>query len=34
MSTTIGTSVGDWNTSKKVYPNSEYSNFAKGRGYS
>lgn len=31
MSTIIGTSVGDWNTSKKVYPNSEYSN-ARGRG--
>lgn len=34
MSTTLGTSVGDWNTSKKVYPNSEYSNFARGRGSS
>ena len=33
MSTIIGTSVGDWNTSKKVYPNSEYSN-ARGRGSS
>ena len=33
MSTIIGTSVGDWNASKKVYPNSEYSN-ARGRGSS
>jgi len=31
MSTTIGTSVGEWNTSSKVYPNSEYLN-ARGRG--
>ncbi len=26
MSRLIGTSVGDWNTSQKVYPNPQYSN--------
>lgn len=31
MSNHIGTSVGVWNSGNKVYPNSEYSNFARNR---